>query len=64
MDRGRLGDYHLTDGRLSSTLAGAAPARRDLEAALGKRFLCGVVLYAGEDRVRFGGKSWAVPIVA
>lgn len=37
---------------------------RDLQAALGDRFLCGAVLYAGEDSVRFGDKLWAVPIQA
>ncbi|MHB1124680.1 MAG: ATP-binding protein [Ramlibacter sp.] len=37
---------------------------RDLEAALGRRFCCGVVLYAGEDRVRFGERVWAVGVVA
>lgn len=36
---------------------------RDLEAALGGRFHCGVVLYAGEDKVRFGPKLWAAGVV-
>ncbi|MEJ8836195.1 ATP-binding protein [Ramlibacter sp. AN1133] len=44
-----LGDRHLN-------------GLRDLETALGKRFACGVVLYAGQDKVRFGDKLWAVPI--
>lgn len=35
---------------------------RDVEAALGERFLCGAVLYAGEDVVRFGERVWAVPM--
>lgn len=34
---------------------------RDLEAALGKRFRCGVVLYGGEEVVRFGRSLWAAP---
>lgn len=37
---------------------------RDLEAALGERFHCGVVLYAGQDRVRFGERVWGVPVLA
>ncbi|HET8747802.1 MAG TPA: ATP-binding protein [Ramlibacter sp.] len=37
---------------------------RDLQAGLGDRFLCGVVLYAGEDNARFGDKLWAVPAQA
>jgi len=36
---------------------------RDLEAALGERFRCGVVLYAGEDKVRFGERVWGVGVV-
>lgn len=35
---------------------------RDLEAGLGKRFHCGVVLYGGRERVRFGERLWAVPL--
>lgn len=35
---------------------------RDLEAGLGKRFRCGIVLYGGEHSVRFGPKLWAVPV--
>lgn len=35
---------------------------RDLEAGLGKRFHCGVVLYGGSERVRFGERLWAVPM--
>ncbi|MGQ0619688.1 MAG: ATP-binding protein [Panacagrimonas sp.] len=35
---------------------------RDLEAGLGKRFHCGVVLYGGSERVRFGERLWAVPV--
>ena len=34
----------------------------DLEAAVGKRFRCGVVLYGGEEVARFGPKLWAAPI--
>lgn len=37
---------------------------RDLAAAVGKKFRCGVVLYAGEEKVRFGEKVWAVPVGA
>lgn len=35
---------------------------KDLHAALGQRFHCGVVLYGGEQRVRFGERLWAVPV--
>lgn len=35
---------------------------KDLQAALGQRFHCGVVLYGGEQRVRFGERLWAVPV--
>lgn len=35
---------------------------RDLEAGLGSRLACGVVLYGGEETVRFGERVWAVPI--
>lgn len=34
---------------------------KDLQAGLGERFACGVVLYGGEERVRFGAGLWAVP---
>ena len=34
----------------------------DLQAALGERFQCGVVLYGGEQRVRFGERLWALPV--
>lgn len=37
---------------------------RDMEAALGKRFRCGVVLYGGDETVRFGERLWAVAMVA
>lgn len=33
---------------------------KDLQAGLGARFRCGVVLYRGEGRVRFGERLWAV----
>lgn len=36
---------------------------RDIETALGKRFVCGVVLYGGEQTVRFGERLWAVAAV-
>lgn len=35
---------------------------RDLQAGLGERLACGVVLYGGEERVRFGEGLWAVPV--
>ena len=35
---------------------------KDLQAALGERFCCGVVLYGGEQQVRFGERLWAVPV--
>lgn len=35
---------------------------RDLETALGRKFMCGVVLYGGEERVRFGERVWAVGV--
>ena len=35
---------------------------KDLQAALGQRFHCGVVLYGGEQRVRFGDRLWAVGV--
>ena len=34
----------------------------ELEATLGKRFKCGVVLYGGEELVRFGPRLWAAPM--
>ncbi len=37
---------------------------KDLQAALGERLCCGVVLYGGEQRVRFGERLWAVPVAA
>ncbi|MBS0457295.1 MAG: ATP-binding protein [Proteobacteria bacterium] len=35
---------------------------KDMQAGLGERFACGVVLYGGEERVRFGEGLWAVPV--
>jgi predicted AAA+ superfamily ATPase len=35
---------------------------KDLQAALGERFHCGVVLYGGEQRVRFGERVWGVGV--
>ncbi len=35
---------------------------RDLQEGLGERFHCGVVLYGGERRVRFGPRLWGVPM--
>lgn len=35
---------------------------RDMQAALGKRFRGGAVLYAGEHSQRFGPQLWAVPV--
>lgn len=35
---------------------------KDLHAGLGDRFSCGVVLYGGSERLRFGERLWAVPI--
>lgn len=35
---------------------------RDLQEGLGERFHCGVVLYGGEQRVRFGPGLWGVPM--
>ncbi|MDB5967582.1 MAG: hypothetical protein JWQ90_32 [Hydrocarboniphaga sp.] len=35
---------------------------KDLQAALGARFRCGVVLYGGEQTLRFGERLWAAPM--
>lgn len=35
---------------------------KDLQGALGDRFHCGVVLYGGSERVRFGARLWAVGV--
>ncbi len=39
-------------------------ALRRLQAALGKRFSAGIVLYDGESAVRFGTRLFAVPITS
>lgn len=35
---------------------------KDMQAGLGDRFVCGMVLYGGSERVRFGERLWAVPV--
>lgn len=35
---------------------------KDMQTGLGERFACGVVLYGGSERVRFGERGWAVPV--
>lgn len=35
---------------------------QDLQAGLGERFACGVVLHAGRERLRFGERLWALPM--
>ena len=61
--RHQLAD-ELIAGRLTLREAAARSRELDLQAGLGERFLCGVVLYAGEDAARFGDKLWAVPFQA
>jgi len=46
----------------SSISANDFTGLRDLEAATGKKFHSGVVLYAGKHILPFGKRLWAMPI--